>query len=34
MIIGVPKEVKEGEFRAAITPGGVESLRSDGHRLL
>ncbi len=33
MIIGVPKEVKIGEFRVALTPGGTEVLRSAGHRV-
>lgn len=34
MLIGVPKEIKEGEFRVAVTPGGVELLRQAGHRVL
>src|SRR5258708_22889753 len=34
MIIGVPKEIKIGEFRVALTPGGAEMLRSAGHRVL
>src|SRR5438128_239259 len=34
MIIGVPKETKIGEFRVALTPGGAESLRDQGHRVL
>ncbi len=34
MIIGVPKEIKIGEFRVAVTPGGVEVLRAEGHRVL
>jgi len=34
MIIGVPREVKQGEFRVALTPGGAESLRSAGHTVL
>ena len=35
MIIGVPKEVKIGEFRVALTPGGAETLRAaTGHRVL
>lgn len=33
MIVGVPKEVKQGEFRVALTPGGVESLRQEGVRV-
>ena len=31
MIIGVPKEQKQGEFRVGLTPGGVETLRAAGH---
>ncbi len=34
MIIGVPKETKVGEFRVALTPGGTENLRSQGHSVL
>ena len=33
MIVGVPKEIKQGEFRVALTPGGAETLRSAGHRV-
>jgi alanine dehydrogenase len=34
MIIGIPKEIKEGENRVAITPAGVHSLVADGHSVL
>lgn len=34
MIIGVPKEIKIGEFRVALTPGGAESLHAAGHSVL
>ncbi|MEW6570626.1 MAG: alanine dehydrogenase [Nitrospirota bacterium] len=34
MIIGVPKEVKKGEFRVGMTPYGVEELKNDGHDIL
>jgi alanine dehydrogenase len=34
MNIGVPKEIKIGEFRVAVTPGGAEVLRAEGHRVL
>jgi alanine dehydrogenase len=34
MIIGVPKEVKKGEFRVGMTPFGVEELKADGHKIL
>ena len=31
MIVGVPKERKEDEYRVAITPAGVRELTSAGH---
>jgi len=34
MLIGVPKEIKDHEFRVSLTPGGVESLVRDGHTVL
>ena len=34
MIIGVPKEIREDEYRIAITPSGIEALRKDGHEVL
>lgn len=34
MIIGVPKEIKEHEYRVSITPAGVHELNKDGHRIL
>jgi len=34
MIIGVPKEVKAGEKRVAMTPQGVDALVSHHHRVL
>ncbi|HUO56664.1 MAG TPA: alanine dehydrogenase [bacterium] len=34
MIIGVPKEIKDNEYRVGIVPGGVEELTSAGHRVL
>lgn len=33
MIIGVPKEIKDNEYRVAITPGGVRQLVEDGHQV-
>jgi len=33
MIIGIPKEIKIGEFRVALTPAGAEVLRSAGHHV-
>lgn len=34
MIIGVPREIKENEFRVAIVPAGVRQLSLDGHTVL
>jgi len=34
MIIGIPKELKQGEARVAITPEGAMSLSSSGHVVL
>ncbi len=34
MIIGVPKEIKDNEFRVGIVPGGVEELVLAGHQVL
>jgi alanine dehydrogenase len=33
MIIGVPKETKDSEYRVAITPGGVRQLVEAGHQV-
>ncbi len=34
MIIGVPKETKDQEYRVGMTPDGVRRLTADGHRVL
>jgi alanine dehydrogenase len=34
VIVGVPKEVKPGEQRVALTPAGTRALREHGHRVL
>ena len=34
MIIGLPKEIKDNEYRVAITPGGVRQLVDSGHEVL
>jgi alanine dehydrogenase len=34
MIIGVPKEIKDNEYRVAMTPGGVRQLVARGHQVL
>jgi alanine dehydrogenase len=33
MIIGIPKEIKDGETRVGITPDGVKALAAQGHRV-
>lgn len=33
MIIGIPKEIKEGEMRVALTPDAVHELASQGHTI-
>ena len=34
MIIGVPREIKPGEQRVALTPAGVRALVEAGHRVI
>jgi hypothetical protein len=34
IIIGVPKEVKDNEYRVGITPGGVRQLAGAGCQVL
>ena len=34
MIIGVPKEIKNNEFRVGLTPGGVREFVAHGHSVL
>jgi alanine dehydrogenase len=34
MHIGIPREVKDGEYRVALTPQGVESLAKAGHQVV
>lgn len=34
VIVGVPREVKPGEQRVALTPGGAQALVERGHRVL
>ncbi len=34
MIVGVPKEIKDNEYRVALTPGGAEMLAHAGHTVL
>ncbi|MBI1877189.1 MAG: alanine dehydrogenase, partial [Chloroflexi bacterium] len=34
MIVGVPKEIKDNEYRVSMTPGGVHQLVGHGHTVL
>ena len=34
MIIGIPKEIKNNEFRVSVTPSGVSLLANSGHKVL
>ena len=34
MVIGVPKEIKNNEYRVALTPGGRTRWQGAGHRVL
>ena len=33
MLIGIPKEIKEGEYRVSIVPAGVKTLVDAGHKV-
>lgn len=34
MIIGVPKEIKDNEYRVGMTPAGVAAMKGAGHRVV
>jgi alanine dehydrogenase len=34
MLVGVPKEIKDHEFRVSVTPAGVREYRGRGHQIL
>ncbi|HXV42658.1 MAG TPA: alanine dehydrogenase, partial [Anaerolineae bacterium] len=34
MIVGVPKEIKDNEYRVSMTPGGIHQLVEHGHSVL
>lgn len=34
MIIGIPKEIKDHEFRVGLTPAGVQELVKNGHQVI
>lgn len=33
MKVGIPKEIKDNEYRVAITPSGVQALKAQGHQV-
>ncbi|MBN1640170.1 MAG: alanine dehydrogenase [Anaerolineae bacterium] len=33
MIVGIPREIKDNEYRVSMTPGGVHQLAEAGHRI-
>jgi alanine dehydrogenase len=34
MVIGIPKEIKEDEYRVGMTPSGVISFTESGHDVI
>lgn len=34
MIIGIPSEIKDNEFRVSLVPSGAEALTESGHQVL
>jgi alanine dehydrogenase len=34
MIIGIPKEIKNNEYRVAIVPSGVRAMKENGHKVI
>ena len=34
MIVGIPKEIKDNEYRVALVPAGVEALVEAGHTVV
>jgi alanine dehydrogenase len=34
MLVGVPREIKDNEFRVGLTPGAVRELSSHGHKIV
>ncbi|HLM54463.1 MAG TPA: alanine dehydrogenase, partial [Pseudoxanthomonas sp.] len=34
MLIGVPKEIKNHEYRIGLTPAGARELASNGHHVI
>ncbi|MEY3344312.1 MAG: hypothetical protein RL125_33, partial [Actinomycetota bacterium] len=34
MLVGVPREIKNHEYRVAITPAGVKEFINHGHKVI
>ena len=34
MLVGLPKEIKDNEYRVGLTPAGVRALKDAGHQIL
>ena len=34
MIVGLPKEIKDNEYRVGLTPAGARALTDAGHRVV
>jgi len=34
MIVGLPKEIKDNEYRVGLTPAGVRALTDAGHKIV
>ena len=34
MIVGLPKEIKDNEYRVGLTPAGVRALKDAGHEIV
>ena len=34
MIVGLPKEIKDNEYRVGLTPAGARALKDAGHQIL
>ena len=34
MIVGLPKEIKDNEYRVGLTPAGVRALTDAGHQVI
>ena len=34
MLVGLPKEIKDNEYRVGLTPAGVRALTDAGHKVI